>query len=235
MRETHLVHVWYADRRAMAADAIDALVTAEDRQRVTPTMHERRRVEYLATRALLRHALREFTGRDGGSFKIEVTTEGKPHCADGPAISLSHSGNLLVCAIASWGALGVDAETSDREHDVEAIAERFFTPAEASWIVADPAARFLQLWVLKEAYLKALGVGLPGGLTSLQCVVAPPRVVARLAAGAPAPQLALLEGGGCYLAVATIGVPQRLTLELHRFSGERGPDAFAPQLVARTD
>ena len=50
------------------------------------------------------------------------------------------------------------------------------------------------LWVLKEAYLKALGSGLAGGLSSLECRIEPPAVVARTADGAAVPQLALLAG-----------------------------------------
>ena len=57
-----VIHVHYADRRELAAAVIDDLVTAEDRARLTPTMHERRRTEYLAGRALLRHALARHAG-----------------------------------------------------------------------------------------------------------------------------------------------------------------------------
>ncbi len=65
------------------------------------------------------------------------------------------------------------------------------------------------LWVLKEAYLKALGVGLAGGLGSLECRIEPPSIDARVAAGAPAPNLGLYSARGCYLGVASLDPPPR--------------------------
>jgi len=44
------------------------------------------------------------------------------------------------------------------------VAERFFIPREVAWLEDGPEAelstRFTQLWTLKEAYAKALGVGI---------------------------------------------------------------------------
>ena len=49
-----------------------------------------------------------------------------------------------------------------------AVAERYFSAAEAAQLRALTSdaqpRRFLQLWTLKEAYLKAIGTGLAGGL-----------------------------------------------------------------------
>jgi phosphopantetheinyl transferase len=53
------------------------------------------------------------------------------------------------------------------------MAQRYFTPAEARWLAGDPEPRVRMLWVLKEAYLKALGVGLAERLSSLECRVEP--------------------------------------------------------------
>jgi len=60
--------------------------------------------------------------------------------------------------------VGIDAEFVGRElHSLE-LAERYFSPAavEALRMCADRErqARFVELWTLKEAYVKGLGVGL---------------------------------------------------------------------------
>lgn len=228
------VHVYYADRRELEAAVVAELVTAEDRQRLTPTMHERRRTEYLAGRALLRHALARHLGRRAASLRIEVTQHGKPECPAGPAISVSHSGDLIACAVANDGngAIGIDVEAT-QPRDVAELAERFFTPAEAHWVAEDPAARFRMLWVLKEAHLKVLGLGLPGGLDSLECRIEPPSIAASVR-DAAAPQLALLAGRDCHLGVAASGtVPFSLTVE--RWAPANAADAFGPfALVATT-
>jgi 4'-phosphopantetheinyl transferase len=228
-----VVHVYYADRRALADAAVEALVTADDRKRVTATMHARRSTEYLAGRALLRHALAGHTGRNAASFRIETSPEGKPFCADGPALSLSHSGDLLVCAVAESGAVGVDVETG-APRALAAVAQRYFTADEARWVAADPVPRFRRLWVLKEAYLKALGVGLAGGLSSLECRIEPPTVVARTAAGLAAPQLALLQGNGCCVGVALLAAAP-LELQARHAALGGGADAVGPlELLATT-
>jgi len=227
------VELYYTDRRTLEGAAVAALVTAEDRQRVVATMHARRSAEYLAGRALLRHALAQHTGRHAASLRIETASDGKPYCVDGPALSVAHSGDILVCALADLEALGVDVETRT-PRELAAVAERCFTTAEARWLAAEPEQRFRMLWVLKESYLKALGVGLAGGLTSLECRIEPPAIVARTADGAAVPQLALLRGNGCYVGVASLAAT-RLELKIQCVALDGGADAVGPlELLART-
>jgi 4'-phosphopantetheinyl transferase len=232
-REASAVHLYYADRRTLNDERVAALVTAEDRERVTPTMAPRRRAEYLAGRALLRHALAAYTGRDAASFRVSVSPAGKPECVAGPAVSVSHSGDAIVCAVADL-TVGVDVEATP-PRDIDAIAQRWFTPAEAAWVAADPAARFCQLWVLKEAYLKAIGLGLSGGLDALECRIEPPRVLARIADGAGAPQLVLLRRASLCVGIAALGAPGPVRVACHDLSaGERGAAPEPLELLATT-
>ncbi len=199
------LHLYYADRRDLTEALVVTLVTPADQQRCMALTHPRRRAECLAGRALLRHALEQFTGRSGLSHELRLTPEGKPECVNGPAISLSHSGDFLVCAVVSGGSIGVDVETRKPRAPAIELATQYFSPFEVAWIEADPDRRFQMLWVLKEAYLKALGVGLAGGLGSLECRIEPPRIEARVAGGAAAPNLGLYSGRGCYVGVAWLG------------------------------
>ena len=230
---TAAVHVYYADRRALPEDFAAQLVTAEDRQRAQEAMAPRRVGEYLAGRALLRHALECFTQRAGASWRIVADVDGKPECVGGPAISLSHSGTSLVCAVAASGDIGIDVETRGPRTAVAGIAERYFTPAEAAWVAADAERRFRMLWVLKEAYLKALGTGLAGGLATLECRIEPPLIVARTGSGS-VPRLTLWSGRGCHVGLAaTAAAPA--TIEVRRWSLGTEPDAVGPlELLAAT-
>lgn len=197
-------------------------------------MASRRREELLAGRALLRRALAAYTGRDASTFRLVATEAGKPECVGGPAVSVSHSGDVVVCAVAE-AVVGVDVE-SRPPRDAAALAERYFTAAEAAWVAAGPAARFLTLWVLKEAYLKATGLGLAGGLDSLECRIEPPRIAARLAGGGAPPALALLRGAGVFAGIAVLGAPGPLELVQHAFAapGDHGAAPAALELVATT-
>ncbi len=101
---------------------------------------------------------------------LETDATGKPHVTDsGVCFNVSHAGGrglIVVCT----RPVGVDLEPVRRITDAGAIARRFFTSAEQTSIFRDDnpdgvSRRFLQCWTLKEALLKARGVGLSGSLT----------------------------------------------------------------------
>ena len=63
--------------------------------------------------------------------------------------------------------IGVDAEDESRRTSKAAdrLARRWLSPREAAWLAGFPegstrARRFMRLWTLKEAYVKALGTGI---------------------------------------------------------------------------
>jgi phosphopantetheinyl transferase len=234
MRGAGALQVYYADRRELAEDFVARFVTAADRQRCETATHPRRRAECLAGRALLRYALEQFTGASAQSHDLRATQEGKPVCGGGPAISLSHSGDIVVCAVSADGDVGVDVETRKPRTPAGTLAAQHFTPYEAAWIEDDPDRRFQMLWVLKEAYLKALGVGLAGGLRSLECRIEPPSVDARVATGGAVLQLALYAGQQSFLGIALHGAPRR-AIGITRCAPHAAVDACGPfELVAAT-
>ena len=106
----------------------------------------------LSAYALLEDAYRETCGCRLPTIK--KTPNGKPFFPEMPDIhfSLSHSRSHVMCAI-SDAPVGVDIETNRR------ISERakhfFFTPGELSFFGP------IDLWVLKESYIKLFGLSLP--------------------------------------------------------------------------
>ena len=139
-----------------------------------------RQQEYLCGRAMLRTVLQQLTGEPASSHEITTNGEGKPFCVRGPAISIAYSGDVIVCAVTDQGQIGVDVEIPDRRRDIVGIAKAYFAADEIKWLSTQPADRFYMLWVLKEAWLKAKGTGIAGGLDRLRCVVTPPNIGARI-------------------------------------------------------
>jgi phosphopantetheinyl transferase len=90
---------------------------------------------------------------------------GKPAFADpaAPEFNISHSGDWVV-GISGRGPLGIDVEVVRPETEV---LDDILCPAELRDIQSIPASRrvrrFVQLWTLKEARLKAQGLGLVAG------------------------------------------------------------------------
>lgn len=81
--------------------------------------------------------------------------------------NISHSGDWAVCALATVP-VGVDVERLRKVNP--ALAERFFSPDEVAMLKALPpemqTGKFIQLWTLKESFLKAIGRGLTRNLNS---------------------------------------------------------------------
>ena len=129
--------------------------------------HHGARSQFLAGRAVVRHAVTAHTRLPAREVAIVAERNGKPRFQAPSAISdwrfnLSLSGTLVACAFAQ-SEVGVDVETTARHLDHGAIARSHFSRAEADWIAASRSsriARFTLLWTLKEAYLKAVGVGI---------------------------------------------------------------------------
>jgi 4'-phosphopantetheinyl transferase len=121
-------------------------------------------------------ALREILGALTGDVAALPIVRRCVHCGDlahgKPAVlepagldfSLSHSGATGVVAVARDHAVGVDVEVMRARPYLERLAARILSPAEhAEWLEVDPVDRtrgLLRVWTAKEAYLKALGLGL---------------------------------------------------------------------------
>lgn len=129
--------------------------------------HDRHR--YLVTRALVRTVLSRYAATTPGDWRFAPTAHGRPTLVEPGedardlVFNLSHSKELVVCAVRRHGALGVDTENLCRKVSLS-TAEHCFSAPELGELQALPAAaqpaRFLALWTLKESYVKARGLGL---------------------------------------------------------------------------
>ncbi len=149
-----------ADLNDFPADFAPALAPAETARARTFT-HAPRRRQYAVGRWLLRVLLRE-AGFDGGAT---ISAEGRPAGPAGSpfALALSHSRDWVAAALGPQPWLGIDLELARTGTHPAALARRYFAPDEAAW-VGDSTDRFLRLWTHKEAWLKAAGCGIAGGL-----------------------------------------------------------------------
>ena len=95
--------------------------------------------------------------------------------------NLSHSAGLVACAIGRGRQLGVDLENLDRRAPDPAIVDRYLSPIEAADVRAQGPEwirRFLLYWTLKEAYLKARGLGISVPLADITFRLAEARTAA---------------------------------------------------------
>ena len=198
-----MVVIAYTDLRDLTQTELKVL-PVDERERDFASGNRRR--QFHCGRALLRILLQQVTGDPAAEHVLTVEAGGKPLCPDGPAISISHSGNSVACAVCEGGQLGVDLERIDEQREVARITQRFFSAEEKAWLESGPSARFYMLWVLKEAFVKAHGQSVFGGLEKLQCVIEPPRIQAH-ASEAGFEDLSLYQREDMLLAVASTEVP----------------------------
>lgn len=109
---------------------------------------------------ILTSALAEF-GINASMENIAYNQHGKPYLKDHPDVhfSLSHSVNIAMCAVSDT-TVGCDVQYV--KNITARVAKRFFTPNEQSKIAnaTDAQDEFTRIWVLKESYVKYLGLGI---------------------------------------------------------------------------
>ena len=165
------ITVWYALTADVAGLALVracfAVLTAEEEAKQKAFVFEKNRHEYLVTRALCRGVLATYTGVAPADLVFTRSAYGQP-VLDPPGalrFNLTNTVHLVACGISMHGAaLGIDAEPLARGDDILGIADSVFTAHERGDLARLPLeARRLQavrLWTLKEAYMKARGMGM---------------------------------------------------------------------------
>jgi len=129
------------------------------------------RRSFVAAHALTRHMLARVGGRDARAWRFDSGADGKPHILSLPpdsrlGFNLSHTARMVAAAVTRAGDVGIDVEAVDRAPpDIMAFADAHFAPDEAAGLRALPddrsiRERFMRLWTLKEAVVKATGRGL---------------------------------------------------------------------------
>jgi 4'-phosphopantetheinyl transferase len=176
------VHVWRVslERPAGEVDRLAAALAPDEQARADRFRVERARREFVAARAALRGILGGYLAADPARLTFRLGPQGKPSLVDaGPALhfNLSHSHGLALVAVTCVGEVGVDVEQVRPLADMLPLAERYFAPAEVQILLALPAElqreAFFNAWTRKEAFLKAVGVGLSYGLDRVELTLAP--------------------------------------------------------------
>jgi len=126
-------------------------------------------LQHLVARALIRTTLSRYFDVPPQSWRFAANRYGRPHVTEPRQFrhvrfNLSHTGGLVVCAVAKARAIGIDVENIRRESELADLAARVFSPVElSSFLQSAPQMQreiFFAYWTLKEAYIKARGMGL---------------------------------------------------------------------------
>jgi 4'-phosphopantetheinyl transferase len=166
-------HVWFSTPEAVT-DAVQlagyrSLLSPEERERHQRFHFEKDRHSFLVSHALVRRVLSTYADVDPADWQFSAGRHGRPEIA-GPAgvpalrFNLTHTAGLTGCLVTLDADCGIDAELISRRGKLLAIAGKMFADAELEALRKLDGRAFLEqffiFWTLREAYCKALGVGL---------------------------------------------------------------------------
>ncbi|KAM0848459.1 hypothetical protein ACQ4PT_054377 [Festuca glaucescens] len=177
--EIEEVHVWYLCPDELNDDSqfkmYEELLSPAEKKYANEKMSWK---DAMLSCALRRTTLARYCKIDPRSFEFKYNKFHKPEILWPPDDStverplhfnISHTTSLIACGVAMHGHIGIDVEEKKRKtiKSIFSLARCFFTPSEVNYLadISDSDAQrkeFFKLWTLKEAYVKALGLGLSG-------------------------------------------------------------------------
>ena len=213
------VHVWRAtlDQPPESMAGFLRVISADEQARAGKFHFEADRKRHIIGRGVSRLLLGHCLGIAAGELQFEYNEFGKPSLQGGLPLrfNLSHSGELVLVALARGRTIGVDVERMRGDMARAEIARRFFSPRECSALAGFApdlqCEAFFACWTRKEAYLKARGDGLSLPLDQFDVAFIPGEVPRLLETRHDPAEVrrwticALNPGHGCAAAVAAEG------------------------------
>jgi 4'-phosphopantetheinyl transferase len=186
----NVVETWYlpiGDDAARHPWAVyQDLLCREERDRAVRFARSRDRLHYTAAHALLRVMLSSFSEVPPTAWRFRSEDGMRPEIEPGLSplplrFSLSHTDRLVAAAVTLGRTVGLDVEAVDRcVCDMEQLI-RYFAASEISLLTRGPTERqhraFFQMWTMKEAFVKATGLGLSLPLDQFAVTFDPGRLV----------------------------------------------------------
>lgn len=167
------VHLWHISTEAAKQNnwlhRYRDLLSDDEHQRHQKFVFEKDRDQFLISRALLRTTLSRYSGERPDAWRFRLNEFGKPEiepAQNGSKLrfNISHCEGLVVCGLTIGHDLGVDCENINREFNLRQLASEVFSNSEREHLQSLPPFQrtetFFRLWTLKEAYIKARGIGM---------------------------------------------------------------------------
>ena len=184
LQMTHLpddeIHVWSVPLIVDSAELaqLAGMLTDSERERAARYLFAKDRNQFTITRARLRLLVSHYLGIDPTCVTFGSSNTGKPTLpGTNLSFNVSHSHGLALIALAEGRELGVDVERIRTYPTHLDMATRYFTPGESQRLNTLPPTEteraFFHVWTRKEAFLKAIGLGLSHSLERFEVSVPP--------------------------------------------------------------
>lgn len=168
--------LWLLDEAAVGQAALDyqviSILSAPERARHERLREPGGRLRYLGGRMLMRYVLSAYTGKPPANLEFVVGIHGRPELAPNPDrlhFNLAYTSGLIGFLLTRGRVCGIDLERRPAPPELIEAVVQFLSPEERVHLQGlgpDAVDTALEYWVVKEAYLKALGAGLSRELDS---------------------------------------------------------------------
>ncbi len=183
-----MVHLWLLTIDDHHASEMQLLLSDDERRRAARYAFDRDRAQFIICRGALRSLLAGYLNRPAQSITFNYAPGGKPFIAPARGehaieFNLSHTQGVAAIAVACDRPVGVDVEHIREIAWSDAIATRYFAPADRDAIERLPSDErplaFHRIWTAREAELKVTGEGL-AGLTASAPAIPPTTTIHQL-------------------------------------------------------
>ncbi|HOU15897.1 MAG TPA: 4'-phosphopantetheinyl transferase superfamily protein [Anaerolineae bacterium] len=185
------VHVWQVSLNVATStfDRLYATLAPDEIARAERFRFSEHRARFVVAHGALRDILSRYLDIPAEQLSFAINPYGKPAFAAPEyawlQFNLSHSGDLILIAVSRDRPIGIDVEHIIPPDDFPRLVEQFFSPNENAAFRALPeskrAAAFFAGWTRKEAYVKALGIGVSLPLDQFDVTMDPDAPVRLLA------------------------------------------------------
>jgi phosphopantetheinyl transferase len=182
------LHLISLERCVPVLGALHDLLDPWEQEQARAIANRNRRVAHIASRALIRLALSEFSGKmvRPDAWRFTTNPFGKLTLARANrrklSFSISYAMSMLAIGISENPQIGIDIEPIP-DWTYADVTWDSLTERETLTLLSLPAAErypaFLKIWTLKEAYTKCLGVGVSLDFRDIEVAFNPTRVTAR--------------------------------------------------------
>lgn len=164
---------------AVAQNALKFILSSEEVIQNSLFSSEPDKLNNLISRAMIRTGLSHlFPDRCLSSWRFGKGSHGKPYVEDVDdfvEFNLTHCKGLILCAFSKNGGIGIDVERIDRCVNWQSMSLSCLSSIELEQLMEQPEVHrkrlFLTFWVLKESYLKALGLGITPYMNSISFII----------------------------------------------------------------
>jgi 4'-phosphopantetheinyl transferase len=185
------IHVWRIGLAwpDVVVNSLKVCLSGEETNRAASFHFARDQRRFVIHRAILRRLLASYLGSRAEVVRLLPGLNGKPFVSgqdmpEGIRFNCSHSGDLGLIVIAQGCELGVDLEQHRHLNDAEDLAKAFFSDSEIKELNDLPRSLktvgFFNCWTRKEAFVKAIGLGLSFPLNRFSVSLTPGQPAALL-------------------------------------------------------